>query len=179
MHGIGGTMTCARVSRLLSAAVAAAVILGASRTLPSAQAPAPADLRKALEGTWQLEEWHVGGQVLRPPQADGRWSNHDGIVLFVLHRADTAESTMGYGVYEMTADTWGYRYLRMQNTSGPTEGPFKVAVQPPGQMRSFKVKREPGKVVLEGVGEDRREYEGPFFTFFQKGQIIRKWRRVP
>jgi len=22
------------------------------------------------------------------------------------------------------------------------------------------------------------EYEGPFFTFTQKGQIIRKWRRV-
>jgi hypothetical protein len=44
-------------------------------------------------------------------------------------------------------------------------------------MRWFKIRREPGKVVLE-ADDDRREYEGPFFTFMQKGQIIRKWRRV-
>ena len=27
--------------------------------------PAPPELRAALEGTWQLEEWHVNGQVLK------------------------------------------------------------------------------------------------------------------
>ena len=80
----------------------------------------------------------------------------------------------------MTADTWRDRYLRMQTTSGPIEGPFKVGISgPAAEMRSFMIRREPGKVVLEGVGEDRREYEGPFFTFMQKGQITRKWRRVP
>ncbi len=167
--------------RFYSAAVAAValwIVLGSTLPSPRAQTAAPADLRAALEGTWQLEEWHVNGQVLRPPQADGRWSNHDGVALFVLHRADTAESTMGYGVYEMTADTWGYRYTHMQTTSGPIGGPFKVGVTKPGPMRTFKIRREPGKVILEGAGEDRREYEGPFFTFMQKGQIIRKWRRV-
>ena len=145
----------------------------------SAQGSAPADLRAAVEGTWQLEEWHVDGQVLRPPQADGRWSNHDGVVLFMLHRADSAQSNMGYGIYTMTADTWGYRYLRMQNTTGPLDGPVKISVsQPPPEMRWFKVSRAAGKVILEGAGEDRREYEGPFFTLIQKGQIVRKWRRV-
>jgi hypothetical protein len=169
-----------RLFYILSAAAAASILLGAGGSITSAQSPAPADLRAALEGTWQLEEWHVDGKVLRPPQADGRWSNHDGVVLFVLHRADTAESTTGYGVYEMTADTWGYRYTRTQTTSGPLGGPFKFNVAQPAQtMRSFKIRREPGKVILEGAGEDRREYEGPFFTFMQKGQITRKWRRVP
>jgi len=48
--------------------------LDAGRSGASAQGSAPADLRAAVEGTWQLEEWHVDGQVLRPPQADGRWS---------------------------------------------------------------------------------------------------------
>jgi len=145
----------------------------------SAQGAAQADLRAAVEGTWQLEEWHVDGQVLRPPQADGRWSNRDGVVLFMLHRADSAQSNVGYGIYTMTADTWGYRYLRMQNTTGPLEGPVKIAIsQPPPEMRWFKVRRAAGKVILEGAGEDRREYEGPFFTLIQKGQIVRKWRRV-
>jgi hypothetical protein len=165
-------------SRLLAGVAAVSILLGAGEASTQAQSPAPADLRAALEGTWQLEEWHVDGKVLRPPQADGRWSNHDGVVLFILHRADSAESTMGYGVYEMTADTWSYRYTRTQRMSGPVAGPFAISVQPPGEMRSFKVRRAPGKVVLEGAAEDRREYEGPFFTFFQKNQIVRKWRRT-
>jgi hypothetical protein len=143
--------------------------------------PASSELRAALEGTWQLEEWHVNGQVLKPPDADGRWSNRDGVVLFLLHRngADTAESTMGYGIYQMDADTWGYRYLRMETSTGPPGGPAKVTVSRPSpDMRSFKVSRVGSKVVLEGAGGDRREYEGPFFTLFQKGQIVRRWRRV-
>jgi hypothetical protein len=168
-----------RLIRLISAASALFIVAGSGETATSAQSSAPADLRAALEGTWQLEEWHTGGQVLRPPQADGRWSNRDGVVLFVLNRTDTGDSNMGYGIYEITADTWGYRYLRMQSTSGPLGGPFKINVaKPEPALRSFKIRREPGKVVLEGVNEDRREYEGPFFTFFQKGQIIRKWRRT-
>jgi hypothetical protein len=153
-------------------------LFGADAPRAALQGAAPPDLRAALEGTWQLEEWHVGGQVLRPPQADGRWSNRDGVVLFTLHRLGTAESNMGWGVYEMTADTWGYRYIHSQSTSGPAGGPFKVNVTKPAEMRWFKIQREPGKVVLLGAGDDRREYEGPFFTFFQKGQIIRRWRRV-
>lgn len=144
----------------------------------SAQSAAPADVRAAVEGTWQLEEWHVAGQVLRPPLVDGRWSNHDGAVLFMLHRTDTSESRMGYGVYEMDDKTWSYRYFRMQGTEGPLSGP--VAMTRPTQapdMRSFVIKREPGKIVLEAPG-DRREYEGPYFTLIQKGQTVRRWRRV-
>jgi hypothetical protein len=167
-----------RHPRLLGGLAAVAILFGAGQPSTHAQSPAPADLQAALEGTWQLEEWHVDGKVLRPPQADGRWSNHDGIVLFMLHRADSAESTMGYGVYEMTADTWSYRYARTQRMGGPLAGPFTIGVQPPGEMRAFKVRRAPGKVILEGGANDTREYEGPFFTFFQNGQILRKWRRT-
>ena len=172
-------MNRSRLMSLICAVTALFIVMGFGKGRSSAQTAAPPDLRAALEGTWQLEEWHVGGQVLRPPQADGRWSNHDGVVLFVLNRTDTGDSNMGYGVYEITPDTWGYRYLRMQSTSGPIGGPFKINVaKPESAMRSFKIRREPGKVVLEGANDDRREYEGPFFTFFQKGQIVRKWRRT-
>ena len=83
-----------RLSRragLLAVTAAVSIVLGVDPSGTSAQGPAPADLRAAVEGTWQLEEWHVDGQVLRPPQADGRWSNRDGVVLFMLHRADSAQ----------------------------------------------------------------------------------------
>jgi len=122
----------------------------------------------------------VGGQVLRPPLVDGRWSNRDGTVLFMLHRSDTAESSTGYGVYHMDEKTWSYRYLRMQRTAGPLGGPATVSVEAATpEMRSFAIARQPGGgVVLERPG-DRREYIGPYFTLIQKGQTVRKWRRVP
>ncbi len=137
--------------------------------------------RSVIEGTWQLEEWHVNGEVLKPPQADGRWSNRDGVVLFVLHRNDGANaiSTVGYGTYQMDESMWSYRYDRMETSTGPVGGPAKVTVtQPARQMRSFKISRQGSKVVVEGEGDDRREYDGLFFTLFQKDKIVRKWRRV-
>jgi serine protease inhibitor ecotin len=168
-----------RVAHLIIPAAAVITLLTAGEPGTLAQSAAPADLRARLEGTWRLEEWHTNGQILRPPQADGRWSNHDGVVMFTLNRTDTAESMMGYGVYEMTADTWGYRYFHMQTTSGPIGGPFKISVTPPGSaMRSFKIIRQPDKVILEGANDDRREYDATFFTFTQKGQIVRRWRRI-
>jgi hypothetical protein len=173
-------MRClSRCSGRLMAAVLL-LMLGAQQPR-AAQSPAPAELRAALEGTWQLAEWHVDGQVLRPPQIDGRWSNRDGVVLVIFHRTtgQRTDTTSGYGVYQMDAGTWGYRYDHMETSSRTTGGPTTVTVSPPGQMRSFKISRTGSKVVLEGAGEDRREYEGPFFTFTQRGQIVRRWRRVP
>jgi hypothetical protein len=159
----------------------AIVVLTLAVQHPAALAPAPPDLRAILEGTWQLDEWHLNGEVLKPPQADARWSNHDGVALFLIHRetGGTAESTMGYGVYEMDAENWSYRYTHMQTTIGPPGGPAKITVtKPPPQMRTFKIERSGSKVILRGAGGDHREYEGPYFTFFQKGQIVRRWRKI-
>lgn len=145
------------------------------------QARASSTIRSVVEGTWQLEEWHINGEVLKPPQVDGRWSNHDGVVLFVLHRSDGANATssVGYGVYEMNDTTWSYRYSRMENSNGPVGGPAKVTIsQPAPQMRSFKISRQGSKVLLEGEGGDRREYDGPYFTLFQNDKVVRKWRRI-
>ena len=51
---------------VLAVTTALAIVLGVDPSGTSAQGPAPADLRAAVEGTWQLEEWHVDGQVLFP-----------------------------------------------------------------------------------------------------------------
>jgi hypothetical protein len=162
----------------LGFAVAASITLFGQPVAQSNQ-QAPADLRAMLEGTWQLDEWHVDGQVLRPPQVDGRWSNHDGVVLVVYGRRDTGQTTAGYGVYQITADTWSYGYTRMQTSISPAGGPATVTVtEPKGALQSFRIVRAPGKVILEGAGADRREYDGTFFTFTQKGQIVRKWRKM-
>lgn len=139
------------------------------------------ELRAALEGTWQLEEWHLNGQVLRPPQVGGRWSNHDGTVLVTMHRttSDGAYSQSGYGAYQIEPGTWSYEYTRMETSSGPIGGPAQVTAERRDR-RSFRVSRQGSKIILtlEGPGDDRREYDGPFFTLIQNGQVVRKWRRV-
>ena len=162
----------------LAVALAAAIACLGRPAAQSNPQPAPADLRAMLEGTWQLDEWHVNGQILRPPQVDGRWSNHDGVVLAVFSRRDTGQSSAGFGVYQMTTDTWSYGYTRMQTTVAPPNGSPTVNVTEPKQMQSFKIIRVPGKVILEGAAGDRREYDNTFFTFTQKGQIVRRWRKV-
>jgi hypothetical protein len=167
-----------RFSYLWGAGAALLLTIAVPQSSAAPQHSVPPDLRAALEGTWQLEEWHADGKVLKPPQADGRWSLHDGVVIFTVHRGDTAESSIGYGEYKMDATTWSYRYARMQRTSGPVGGPITISVTPPGEFRSFAIKRRPGKVTLDSPGA-QHEYEEPFFTLRQKGQIVRKWRRIP
>jgi hypothetical protein len=166
--------------RLLVVGVAMSITLLGRPAAQSGERAAPADLRAMLEGTWQLDEWHVGGgQVLRPPQIDGRWSNRDGVVLVVYSRHDSGETFAGYGNYKITADTWSYGYTRRHTSNAPAGKPPTVAMaEPGGEMRPFKISRAPGKVILEGAGNDRREYDGTFFTLMLNGQIVRKWRRI-
>ena len=165
-------------SARVPAIVAVVLLVAAGQRSSAAQPGPPAGVRAMFEGTWQLEEWHVDGQILKPPQANGRWSLRDGVVLFMLHRADTSESAAGYGEYRLDATSWGYRYMRMQRTAGPVGGPVTVSVSPPEPaMRAFTIKQEPGKVVFENA-DSQHEYDGTFFTLRQRGQLVRKWRRV-
>ena len=57
--------------------VAVAVVLEAP--LAAQDEMPPSDVREVIEGTWELTEWHVGDQVLRPPDMEGRLMVHDGL----------------------------------------------------------------------------------------------------
>ena len=139
------------------------------------------ELRATVEGTWQLDEWHENGRVLRPPQVDGRWSNHDGVVLFMVHRttSDSVFSQSGFGTYQMDARTWSYGYARTESSSGLIGGVAQVTIGR-ADSRSFKVSRKGSTIILTFVGpdDDRREYDGAFFTLIQNGMVVRRWRRV-
>lgn len=162
-------------------AFSALLVLAIRGTSLHAQSVSLIELRAVVEGTWQLDEWHVNGQVLRPPQVGGRWSNHDGVVLFMVHRTtgDSVYSQSGFGAYQMDASTLSYGYARMESLSGPIGGPAQVTTERI-DTRSFRVSRQGSKVVLTWVGpdDDRREYDGRFYTLIQNGKVIRRWRRV-
>ena len=160
----------------MTAALLAVVVHAASS---ARQAEAPTELRDRLEGTWVLEEWHHEGRVLRPPAVGGRWSNQDGVVMATFHRQSDGsyQSFAGYGRYEITADTWGYAYDRVQTARGTTPEDAVLTVREGGAMRSFSVSQEGDTVVLLAEG-DRREYDERFFTFMLEGAVLRKYRKV-
>ena len=136
--------------------------------------------KAAMEGNWQLEEWHSDGEILRPPQTDGRFSVRDGVVMVLMHRDlnGTRKSNYGYGTYAFTGDTWTYGYDRyviftdnsLSVTSGP--GPFDGK-------RTFQIKYDGGKTILDNEnGRWVFVFEGDTFTYFDKGKPVRKWRKI-
>lgn len=168
-----------RSNRWVFALVLAPLLLAGQRADISAQGQAPADVRALLEGTFELEEWHLDGQVLRPPEVGGRWSNHDGVVIAIYHRSGLKgfESFSGYGTYKMDASTWSYGYERVEVANGPLADQAKVTVRPAAPANTFKISREGGKVILERPN-DRREYDATSFTFMPNGRTLRKYRRL-
>ena len=167
------------IERRFVALVIVSVCVAAQSPGIAGQAEAPAELRSLLEGTWELVEWHVDGEVLRPPKAGGRWSNHDGVVVAMFHR-DTAagfESFVGYGTYEMDASYWSYTYERVQNASGLSAGEATVTVRSGGEPRRFTIVRDGDAIVLEGTN-DRREYADGYFSYMPNGRLLRKYRTV-
>src|SRR5262245_35955146 len=63
-----------------------------------------AQVQEIVDGTWTLAEWTIDGNHLRPPEVDGRFSIHDGIVMFFLERRSPGNEIFvsGYGSYDLT-----------------------------------------------------------------------------
>lgn len=172
-----------RTTVQVAAALVAAAVLGAQPAAGQTSAP-PADVRAVIEGTWELVEWHVGDRVLRPPDMEGRWMVHDGLVMAIRHRngPDDFESTAGYGEYRWGPMTWTYGYERSEDLRGPSPGEADLTVtgSDPIRMRTFRIARQGDLLVLDGETL-RWEYDVPGRTFVLKtsgGRTIRKYRRV-
>jgi hypothetical protein len=149
----------------------------------TAQTPAPAELRAVLEGTWELEEWHAEGEIMRSPQMTGRWMVHDGVVMAIRHRdgPKSFESTAAYGEYRITSTEWIYGYARSEDATGPSasDSKMRVRVTVPVPMLAWQIKRDGTKVILEREKSIRWEFDGPVFNLFgADGQLIRKYRKI-
>jgi hypothetical protein len=169
------------VIRRWSVAVLTMLLMG---QLPQAQSgSASSEIRKVLEGTWTLEEWHAEGAIMRPPEMTGRWMVYDGIVIAVRHRngPKSFESTAAYGEYRITDTEWIYGYERSEDLRGPSaaEAKLNVRVTKPVPMQAWRILRDGSKVILQREKSIRWEFDGPVFTLFgPDGQIIRKYRKV-
>jgi hypothetical protein len=161
-----------------------AVLFLLCQTAVGAQSEAPASVKAILEGTWTLEEWHVDGQVMRPPEMTGIWMVHDGRVMAIRHRdgPKSFESTAAHGEYRITADEWIYGYERSEDTTGPTaaESKLRVRVTLPVPMQAWTIRRDGAKLFLERDKSIRWEFDGPWFVLYAPdGKVLRKYRKVP
>lgn len=144
------------------------------------QAADSSQAKAAMEGAWQLEEWHTDGEILRPPQAEGRFSVRDGVVMVLMHRdlKGTRKSNYGYGTYAFADDSWTYGYDRYviftDNGASVTAGPG-----PFDGKRTFQIKYDGNKTIFDNDnGHWVFVFEGDTFTYFDKGKPVRKWRRI-
>ena len=164
--------------RSVTISVLLTIVQSGSVVVARMQGPAPPDVRALIEGSWQLEEWHLDGQVLRPPEIGGRRNDRDGVVVAIYQRSGPRgfESFAGYGTYRMDASSWTYGYERIENARGTSAADAKVTITQMAQT-TYKLYREGAKIVVERPN-DRREYKGDTFTYIANGKILRKYRKV-
>jgi hypothetical protein len=118
--------------------------------------------------------------VLRPPQIEGRFSLHNGRVLFMTMRKDLPipETAVGYGEYHFGPEGFTYGYSYLETVQADAQGVLSRRVSP---ATTFPLKLQWQGDVLLGIGKgpDRREYrdEG-FISPLGAGGDYRKWRRV-
>src|SRR3954471_4186150 len=70
-------------------------------------------LKARITGLYTLEEWHKDGEVLRPPQVDGRFILINGTIMTILDNKlqPLSRGTSVYiGRYELTSDKFSYGY---------------------------------------------------------------------
>ena len=172
-----------RACQKLVISLSVIAMIGCITTRTAQNGQPPSAVRRVIEGTWELVEWHVAGRVLRPPEMEGRWMVHDGVVMATRHRngQDGHESTAGYGRYRWGPTTWTYGYERSEDRRGPSvdEAPLRVTAIPD---RVFEITRNGDHLILVDADQTLRwDYDITNNTFLLMGrgqQIIRKYRRV-
>lgn len=146
----------------------------------SNRTPTAHEVQSLVEGTWELTEWQVGDETLRPPQASGLWSLHDGRVLFSVRRSNTdrAVSMLGSGTYAVDGDGFRYGYDRLTTVTEITGSPAIVSSSDIA-MGGFGARREPGAVVLEREDGSRAlRVTDESMTCLESERAVRIYRRV-
>jgi len=135
-----------------------------------------------MEGVYSLQEWHLGGEVVRPPRVDGRFLLLDGAVITIVHnRVQEAKQItfVAYGSYLLDATRFSYRY---DDTSAFVQTASAITVSrklPWEGMRAFTLIREGNAVRLRsdnGLQEFLFSPDG--LTYSENGKVQRVWRRV-
>ena len=153
------------------------VLLGSGHV--AVQRATSAEAERRIAGTWELTEWHFDGQVLNPPVVNGRVVFHDGQVVSVFSRDKdgTTYDSSGYGSYSLNRTAWSYGYeRRVELTRRAGEN---IVAQSTREQIPHTYRFEGSNLVLDYHNGERRFVFAPDeSTYIEKGQVLRKWRRL-
>jgi len=139
------------------------------------------EVKSKVEATWILEEWHMKGEVVRPPKVDGRFVIHDNVfVVMLLNRAgEEPWSYYGFGKYTLDASTFSMGFdetsFFKESTSGVT---VSRKLTWDGGMKSFGLEMENNQLRMRTAdGSLELIVEGNSLIYKQGGEISRIYRR--
>jgi hypothetical protein len=139
-------------------------------------------IRNYVEGTYTLQEWHAGDEVLRPPAVDGRFVLHDGVVATILKNWSQQASKLSaatYGRYSLDTSGFNYSY---EDATFVTETPSETKISHKllfEGTRTFTVSREADGVHLRRAeGKIEFVFTKELLTYSENGKVLRVWRRV-
>ena len=139
------------------------------------------EVKSKVEATWILEEWHMKGEVVRPPKVDGRFIVHDNTcVTILLNRAvEEPWSYYTYGKYTWDASTFSMQFVE---TSFFKESASGISVSRKltfdGETKVFAISTENNKLELRADDGTEIIIDGDTLIFGSKGKITRIWRRA-
>jgi len=139
------------------------------------------EVKSKVEATWILEEWHMKGEVVRPPKVEGRFIVHDNAcVVILLNRAGEATSSYyTYGKYTLDASTFSMQFNETsffkESASGITVS-HKLTFD--GKMKSFAISTENNKLEMRADDGTEITVDGDTLIYGSKGKITRIWRRA-
>jgi hypothetical protein len=140
------------------------------------------EVKSKVEATWILEEWHMKGEVVRPPKVDGRFVIHDNVfVVMLLNRAgEEPWSYYGFGKYTLDASTFSMGFdetsFFKESTSGVT---VSRKLTWDGEMKSFGLDMENNQLHMRTAdGSLELIVDGNSLIYKQSGEIARIYRRA-
>lgn len=139
------------------------------------------EAKSKVESVWILEEWHMKGEVVRPPKVDGRFIVHDNTcVTILLNRAvEEPWSYYTYGNYTWDASTFAMQFVETsffkESASGITVS-HKLTFD--GKLKSFAISTENNKLELRADDGTELIVDGDTLIYGSKGKITRIWRRA-
>lgn len=172
-----------RASAVHAPIIAALAIVLASCTNPALRTDSRVATRTKIEGVYALQEWHLGGQAVRPPLVDGRFVLANGTVIFVVHnRSDGANpvTIASYGKYTLDAQRLAYRYDEWA-VFEQASSVITAYRNPPWEgMREFSVTASDGGVRLRSANGQQEFWFGAdgVATYTEDGKVLRIYKRV-
>ena len=166
---------------LFSALILVALLILPLACASSGQKRRLNEVKSKVEATWILEEWHMKGEVVRPPKVEGRFIVHDNAcVVILLNRAvEEPWSVYTYGKYTLDASTFSMQFNETsffkESASGITVS-HKLTFD--GKMKSFAISTENNKLQMRADDGLEITADGDTLIYGSKGKITRIWRRA-